>query len=75
MEQLEKRKAKVEAVREQVAQNSAAQTSPKARRIWKEDSSSSEDTSDEAFLARHQPGEEEEHCRNYGPTSGVHPPS
>ncbi len=63
-EQLEKRQAEVQALKRQ-----AAQHSPEANP--KDDSSSGEDTSDEAFLTRHQPGWEEEHCRNYAPAAGV----
>lgn len=64
-EQLEKRQAEVQALKRR-----AAQHSPEADR--KDDSSSGEDTSDEAFLARHQPGWEEEHHRNYAPAAGAH---
>ena len=63
-EQLEKRQAEVQALKRR-----AAQHSPEADR--KDDSSSGEDTSDEAFLARHQPGWEEEHRRNYAPAAGA----
>ncbi len=63
-EQLDKRQAEVQALKRQ-----AAQPSPEADR--KDDSSSGEDTSDEAFLARHQPGWEEEHRRNYAPAAGA----
>ncbi len=62
-EQLEKRQAEVQTLKRR-----AAQPSPEAER--KDDSSSGEDTSDEAFLARHQPGWEEEHRRNYAPAAG-----
>ncbi|CAL5223173.1 g5644 [Coccomyxa viridis] len=63
-EQLEKRQAEVQTLKRR-----AAQPSPEAER--KDDSSSGEDTSDEAFLARHQPGWEEEHRRNYAPAAGA----
>lgn len=65
-EQLEKRQAEVLALK-----RSAAQYPPAMEH--KDDSSSGEDTSDEAFLARHQPGWEEEHRRNYVPAAGTAP--
>ena len=66
-EQLEKRQTEVLALKRRAAQHSP-------RLGCKGDSSSSEDTSDEAFLARHQPGWEEEHRRNYAPAAGAPAP-
>lgn len=67
-EQLEKRQAEVLALKRRAAQYPPATE-------HKDDSSSGEDTSDEAFLARHQPGWEEEHRRNYAPAAGAAPVS
>ena len=67
-EQLEKRQMEVLALKRRAAQHSP-------RLGGKGDSSSSEDTSDEAFLARHQPGWEEEHRRNYAPAAGACAPA
>ena len=63
-EQLEKRQSEVQALKRRAAQ-------PLPEADCKDASSSGEDTSDEAFLARHQPGWEEEHRRNYAPAAGA----